>query len=108
MSRENRAKQFLPFAALRGLNEALREAERVVMPRAVLFEEEMERVDRMLRQVRVGQRVWAVCYRDGAYMTVCGAVERVETGGRVLQIDGVGVRFEDLRTLEICVEKEQG
>lgn len=108
MSRENRAKQFLPFAALRGLNEALREAERVVMPRAVLFEEEMERVDRMLQKVRVGQRVWAVCYRDGVYMTVCGLVERVETGRRVLQIDGGGVRFEDLRTLEICVEKERG
>ena len=37
MSRENRAKQFMPFAALKGLEEALEKKEKIVVPKAELW-----------------------------------------------------------------------
>ena len=39
MSREDRAKQFMPFAALKGYSEALRKKERIIVPRRELSEE---------------------------------------------------------------------
>ena len=38
MDRENRAKQFMPFAALKGYPEALRSVEQVWEPQTVLSE----------------------------------------------------------------------
>ena len=45
MSREERAKQFMPFAALKGYPEALREKEKIVVPRAEVSEEYAEVFD---------------------------------------------------------------
>lgn len=42
MSREERAKQFMPFAALKGHMEALRAREQIVVPREELSEEYKE------------------------------------------------------------------
>lgn len=45
MSRAERAKQFMPFAALKGYPEALREKEKIVVPRAEVSEEYAEVFD---------------------------------------------------------------
>ena len=39
MNREDRAKQFMPFAALKGYPEALRKKEKIVVPKIELPEE---------------------------------------------------------------------
>ena len=104
MSRENRAKQFMPFAALRGLSEALREAERETVPRAELYDEEAEALNRKLLRLNRGHMVLAACYRDGMYRTVRGRVSRLDPARRVMEIDGVTVHFDELRELEICEE----
>lgn len=41
MSREDRAKQFMPFAALKGYQEALREKEKLVACGAVATDEQL-------------------------------------------------------------------
>ena len=45
MSRENRAKQFMPFAALKGLEEALEKKEKIVVPKAELCDDYKEQLD---------------------------------------------------------------
>lgn len=40
MSREERAKQFMPFAALKGYEEALRKKEKILMSKKGLSEED--------------------------------------------------------------------
>lgn len=51
MNREDRAKQFMPFAALKGYPEALRKKEKIVVPKIELPEEYQEELDRKLRQI---------------------------------------------------------
>ena len=67
MSREERAKQFMPFAALKGYEEALKEKEKIVVPRRELSEETKEQLDR-----------------------------RIDTDARVLKIVNTKIAFEDL------------
>ena len=60
MSREDRAKQFMPFAALKGYEEALRKKEKIIVPGPVLSEEYKEELDRKLRQVKKNDMITVV------------------------------------------------
>lgn len=57
MSREERAKQFMPFGALKGYPEALARREKKPLPRRELSEESLEELNRRLRQLTLGDWV---------------------------------------------------
>ena len=96
MSREERAKQFLPFAALKGYPAALRRKEKIVVPKVEFSEDYQERLDRRLRQIRVQDVVTAVYFREGEYLTVTGMVSRIDRTARVLKIVNTKIPFDDL------------
>ena len=52
MSREMRAKQFMPFAALKGYSEALRRKEKITVPKPEFSEEYQEELDRLDQEFR--------------------------------------------------------
>lgn len=54
MSAADRAKQFLPFAALKDLPEALARKERVVVPKIVLSEDMAEELNRKMQMIVPG------------------------------------------------------
>ncbi|MFQ6826419.1 MAG: YolD-like family protein [Faecalimonas sp.] len=68
MNREDRAKQFMPFAALKGYPEALRKKEKIVVPKIELPEEYQEELDRKLRQIKKNDVVTAVFFFKGEYL----------------------------------------
>lgn len=96
MSREERAKQFLPFAALKGYPAALRRKEKIVVPKVEFSEDYQERLDRRLRQIRVQDVVTAVYFREGEYLKVTGMVSRIDRPARVLKIVNTKIPFDDL------------
>ena len=68
MNREERAKQFMPFAALKGYPEALRKKEKVVVPKKELSEEYQEELERKLRQVYKNDIITAIYFSDHEYL----------------------------------------
>lgn len=96
MSRKERAKQFLPFAALKGYPAALRRKEKIVVPKVEFSEDYQERLDRRLRQIRVQDVVTAVYFREGEYLKVTGMVSRIDRTARVLKIVNTKIPFDDL------------
>ena len=94
----DRAKQFAPFSALRGLDAALEEKRRALerSGRRTLSEESAEALDRRLRGLTPGVRITAVYYRNGDYPAAAGAVRRVDGVRRVLRIDDTEIAFDDL------------
>lgn len=57
MDRGNRAKQFMPFDALKGLREALAEKERIIVPKKELSEDQKAELDFKMRQIGKGNMV---------------------------------------------------
>lgn len=96
MSREDRAKQFMPFAALKGYPEALRKKEKRIVPRMELSEEYKEELDRKLRKVREKEIITVVYYCQGEYLKLTGMVARVDGTAKILKIVNTKIRFEDL------------
>lgn len=97
----DRAKQFMPFAALKGLPEALAEKEKPSEPRRELSDDMSAQLNDALRGLRPGQVATAVFYRDQQYVQLTGTVSRVDFISRVLEMDGVSIPTDNLFRL-IC------
>lgn len=96
MPREDRAKQFMPFAALKGFQEMLKEKERIVVPRMELSEEQKEELDRKLQMLKQNDIVTVVYFHDGEYVKVKGMVSRIDLSSKTVKIVNVKIRFEDI------------
>lgn len=101
MSRQDRAKQFMPFAALKGYEEALRRKEKILVPRIELSEEYQEELDRQLRTVSPRDIVEIIYYDKGEYLQMTGMVGKVDKSSRILKIVDKKIGFDDLYRIQI-------
>ena len=98
-SRASRAQQFMPFAALRGYYELIRERERVEQPRHTLTEEEASVLSKKLAAV---QRRTMVCitYHDGiALVTMRGMVSDIDLASRTITVVRTCISFDDIQDI---------
>ena len=96
MSREDRAKQFMPFAALKGYPEALQKMEKIVVPKADVSEEYAEALDRKLRNVKKNDMITVIYYSNHEYLKKTGMVSRIDETARVLKIVNTKISFDDI------------
>lgn len=99
MSREDRAKQFMPFAALKGYPAALRKKEEIVVPRAELSDEFKEALDHKLRQISRNDMITVVYFCKNRYLKQTGIVVRIDESARILQVVNTKIAFDDIYDL---------
>ncbi len=99
MDRANRAKQFMPFDALKGFREALAEKERVTVPKKELSEDRKAELDIKLREMHQMDVVTAEYFRNGEYLQVTGEVSGIDEISRMLKIAGMGIPLDDISDL---------
>ena len=96
----DRAKQFLPFAAVKGLEEALAAKEQALLreEKKTLSEESAAALDRRLRALSEGDRVEITAYSDAErrYLLYPGFVGKydperktIAVGGTTLYVDAI-------------------
>ena len=100
MSRENRAKQFAPFAALKGFEEGIKWKEKVYVDKRELSEESLERLDNKFKEIKKNDIITVVYYNKGEYLKVTGMVARIDVTARILQVINTKIRFEDIYDIE--------
>ena len=96
MSMSNRAKQFAPFDALKGFQEALRKKEKMPVPKKELAEEKAEEINEKLKQLTTGKLITVVYYNDGEYIQLTGTVVKIEKNKRYLQMAETIIHFDDI------------
>ena len=96
MSREERAKQFMPFAALKGYPEALKKKEKIVVPKRELSEEYQKELDQKLRQVHKNDIITVTYSANHEYLKLTGMVSRIDETARLLKIVNTKISFDDL------------
>ena len=103
MRREDRAKQFLPFDAMKGLYEALKEREEKVkkVERKELDEEETDALNAVLSVLKKGDRAEIVFFRSGKYFSLVGTIDGVERVGQYLTVGQEKIPFFDLYRVNI-------
>lgn len=97
---ENRAKQFVPFAAVKGFEEALRAKERIVVEKIELSEERKAELDFKLRQIEKNDIIKVVYFDKDEYIKIEGMVSRLDTDARVIQVVNTKIEFENIYDIE--------
>lgn len=98
MSGVHRAKQFLPFSALPGLQEALKqkETEHNLMERPELPEEAADAINSELVCVNVGDSIEVTYFKDGRTATLHGRVEKIDKIYKRIVISEKEIRINDI------------
>lgn len=99
MSREERAKQFMPFAALKGYPEALRKKEKKVVARVELSDDQKEILDRKFHQIREKDMITIIYYENSDYIEKTGMVSKIDLDAKILKIVNTKIPFENIYDL---------
>ena len=100
LSRMNRAKQFLPFDAVSGLQKALREKEIEYVNKAELSEEQIEQISSILTMIKDGENIKVVYYVDNQHREIYGKVKKVNTVKKSIIINDFEIFFTDIFTIK--------
>lgn len=102
MSMNDRARQFLPFDALKGLKEALRlkeyEHERIM--KKDISDEKISYISRMLGQITKNDYVYLKYYDDGHYFQVEGKC-KIDYNKFLIKFEEKTIRFENIYDIKI-------
>ena len=91
-----RAKQFAPFAALRGYYDMIRSKQRRIQPRREMSEDYAEELSRKMQQVRKGSMVRIIHYDHDGYIVTEGSVSRLDTDFRSMTIVKTVISLDDI------------
>ena len=102
MPRIERAKQFMPFDALKGLHNALKikeyENERVM--KGGISEEKAKELSKILLDINADSVVQVKYYNDGHYVDIEG-IPIVDYGAKFMVINKVKISFDDIFDITI-------
>ena len=99
---EERAKQFMPFSALKGLEVALASREKIVVLQKELTEDYAQELNLKLQTLITGSMVTVIYYRKEEYLKLTGVVAKIDLYNRMLQIVNTKIPFDDL--LDIMID----
>ena len=99
---EERAKQFMPFSALKGLEVALASREKIVVLQKELTEDYAQELNLKLQTLITGSMVTVIYYRKEEYLKLTGVVAKIDLYNRMLQIVNTKIPFDDL--LDIIID----
>ena len=103
MTNVERAKQFAPFDAMKGLQEALREREErhARVEKHEISEEDAENLSCTLRSLARGMKIKVSCHHLYHDVILNGRIEDIDFNYRRLEIGGERIWFEDIYWIRI-------
>lgn len=98
MALEERAKQFSPFAALKGYEEAIEKKQQAKEKRAILSEYSKMLIDNKLKSLKKGDEAVLTYFDRDENVTrkLAGKIIRLEAENLRLQLDDETISFEDI------------
>lgn len=101
MTNIERAKQFLPFSALKGYYTLIKEKEKVIESRKVLSDDELERLQNEFLKINIGMIVKIKYYLVDHYEEIEGMVSKIDLIYKKIQIVKTEINIKDIIDLKI-------
>lgn len=101
MNRTDRAKQFAPFDALKGLQEALRikELNHERVQKGDLSEEKAEEMSKIIINLNKREKVKITYFKEGYYKQAQGQI-KIDIEKNRIEIDGLKIDLQDIFEIE--------
>ncbi len=98
----SRAKQFLPFDALKGLQEALREKEQEQEEKIELSEESLLELNNSFNKIEIGSKVKIKFYKNNKYVEISGTITNIDYIKKKIQIENFqNINISDIVSISI-------
>ena len=101
MNKGDRARQFMPFAALKGYDELVRSKEKVIAPKKELSEYRAELLSNKLLSVKKGDIISVVYYDRDGYIKKEGMVALIDFNFRYLTVIKTKIAFDDIYNIKV-------
>lgn len=92
----NRARQFMPFSALKGFHELLREKERVIIAKKELPEDDLRELSEKILLIKKGIMIKVVHFCQGEYIATEGVVTNIDLTFKKLTVVKTKINFDDI------------
>lgn len=100
----NRARQFMPFAALKGYHELARERERIVEPKQTMTDDHAANLSRIIASLTKGATISVKHYEGDHYTNTGGLITAIDETFRVVHVFNKRIAFDDIASIEILVD----
>lgn len=97
----DRAKQFLPFDALKGFRKALEEKEKIYENKKDLSDDYFNNLDIKIKNVKKDMNVRIKYYRDLEYIETTGVVRKIDSLSRYIVLLNSKISFDDILDIEM-------
>ena len=103
MTRQERAKIFAPFDALKGFKEALKEEEVIKVTKVSLSEDQKDELDKILRQLKVGMMIEVIHYDllEKSYIKTIGVFTKIDTINKCIFVVKNKLLIDDIIDIKI-------
>ena len=101
MSRLQRAKQFMPFAALKGFETLLAAVAKPKEVQIELSEDQIDELNKILQTIHGGEWVRIVYYNKQRYTELIGAVDRISAQIQIISVHGIDIPFRYINALNL-------
>ena len=101
IKKADRARQFMPFAALTGYYEVIKQREKIIEPRKELSEDEAEMLSDKLNKVQKGMLITLTYYKEDCYEILTGLVSNIDSIYRTITIVKTKIAIDDVVDVEI-------
>ncbi|MBE0450247.1 MAG: YolD-like family protein [Clostridia bacterium] len=99
-----RAKQFLPFAAVKGLTEALEKKEKVALSKTEISEDLAAELNEKIHKVKKASIVTITYFYNDDFIELTGAVDQIDSAYRTIQIGDNFIDMDDILGINIVEE----
>lgn len=96
MSNLDRAKQFLPFDALDGFQEFLKQKEKIIVEKKELSEEVKEELSRKINSLEIGDKVKIVHYKNKQYKIDIGKFNQINRMQRFIIVGNTKIAIDNI------------
>lgn len=103
----SRAKIFVPFDALKGYREALKEKEKVVVDKIELSNEMIEYISKVLYKIEKGNMVKIVYYEKNEYIEITGLVSKIDYQSEFIVVVKKKILWNNIYRINVYNEYEE-
>ena len=105
IKKADRARQFMPFAALTGYYEVIKQREKIIEPRKELSEDEAEILSDKLSKIQKGMLITITYYKEDCYEILTGLVSNIDPVYRTITIVKTKIAIDDVCDIKIESDK---
>ena len=95
-NKSDRARQFMPFDALKGYKEAIKAKQKIKVSKKELSEDDINELSYKINQIKKGIIIKLVYFDNDEYIEIEGMVSKIDFDNKFVSVVKTKIKFENI------------